>query len=281
MKIFLTGGTGFIGSHVAEEAIKRNCSVKILRRGVSTIRTNLSARVNYLNVDLDKLTPKDLQGFNVLIHLAAEGISPKKASFDEIMYWNVTASTRLLQVALDAGIERLVLAGTYSEYGKTANQYDSIPWNAPLQPISSYAVSKAAFFHIANNFAIEHKVPLAYLRVFSAFGPFQNPENLFPSLVLAALEGRDFAMSSGEQIRDFVSVEQVAKRLVEAATSITLEAGLPMIRNIGSGRGTSVRDFAKEQWKMLAAKGQLIFGAIPNRSDEPFRYVARLEEPFK
>lgn len=280
MKILITGGTGFIGSYVVSAAINSGHEVCVLRRPDKVLRRDLPDDPVYLTKRLDEVSAKDLSGFDVVIHLAATGVSPQKASVSELIYWNIDATMHLLQRVREANVRRVVIAGTCAEYGSSADRYSFIPWFAPLLPCSSYAASKAAAFLASRAYAIESKLEYVYLRVFSAYGVGQYPKNFYPALRAAAISGEDFEMTLGEQIRDFVPVEKVAKDFLWAACMISLNAGEPLIRNIASGNPTSLKEFARSHWSQLGAKGKLKLGALPYRENEVMRLVPKLEKPF-
>ena len=153
---------------------------------------------------------------DVVVHLAAAGVSPKHASPDVLWAVNVELPARLVAAAAHAGVDRLVIAGTAAEYGRIADEYSNLPADAPLRPTSAYARSKAIGFAGAVDAAHEHEVTLDHLRVFNAFGPGQDPRALWPALHEAAARGNDLDLSSGEQVRDFIPVGAVADAFVTA-----------------------------------------------------------------
>jgi nucleoside-diphosphate-sugar epimerase len=117
---------------------------------------------------------------------------------------------------------------------------------------------------------------MAILRPFTVYGEGQHDSNFWPSLQKAALAGEDFPMTSGEQIRDFVEVMEVALAFLQAATSADLKPGEPVIRNVGTGVPQSLRAFAEAQWKAAGATGKLLPGAVPMRAHEVMRYVPEI-----
>jgi nucleoside-diphosphate-sugar epimerase len=136
----------------------------------------------------------------------------------------------LLEKAHAAGVRRFVLAGSYAEYGLSADRYDFIPADAPLLPSTPYAASKAAGFIVANTFAIEKSIELYYLRIFSAYGEGQYINNFWPALRAAALSGADFPMTLGGQVRDFIPVERVAETfLCSIEGSSSVQKGVPFV----------------------------------------------------
>ncbi len=276
MKLFVTGATGFIGSHFVKLALEAGHDVIASHRASSTV---LPAQgVSWLQTDLDALSPEQLAGSEVLIHLAAAGVSPKQASRAELLYWNVTVPQSLLEKAKAAGVRRAVIAGSFAEYGRSAEHYDLIPPDAPLLPTTAYAASKAACFAASHATAIEIGLELCYLRIFSAFGEGQFIGNFWPALRLAAQTGKDFLMTAGEQVRDFVPVDYVASEFLYAATRTGVSTAVPQVWNVGSGMPTTLRDFAQFWWKEWNASGTLQIGATPYRPNEIMRYVPLITE---
>lgn len=244
-----------------------------MRRLGSKPRIPMQREPDWLDCGLEDVSADSLVGCETLVHLASPGVSPKQASLEEMFYWNVTVQLKLLSCARCAGVRRIVIAGTALEYGRSAEQFDYIPPNAPLLPITAYAASKAAGCLAATSYASEHNLQLAYLRIFTTYGEGQYEKNFWPSLRQAALSGSDFQMTAGDQILDFVPVDIVASRLVAALTQPLIEAGVPHVANIGLGRPVLLRDFAEACWAEWGATGKLLLGALPYRKNEMMRLV--------
>lgn len=275
MKIFLTGGTGFIGSHFIHQAIDVGHSVLALRRNsLSKPRIPLPIHPTWMDCQLDQVSEEDLKGFDVLVHLAAHTVNFPHDSHSTCLYWNLTAVLALFEQARLAGIRRFIVAGSCFEYGRNAEGYDFIPTFAPLNPTNSYAASKAAASIVLSQWAEEHHLSLEILRVFHTFGEGETETRLWPSLRRAALSGDDFPMTLGEQIRDFIAVEDVAATFLDRVSQSTLYGKGVQIFNVGTGKPTSVRSFAHTWWNHWHAKGNLLLGAIPYRTGEVMVYVA-------
>jgi nucleoside-diphosphate-sugar epimerase len=275
LKILVTGATGFIGGHFIN-VVPEETQIFSPTRNKSKPKIKLNRTINWINKELDCIEPEDFKEINVLVHFASCGVSPQKASWDELYYWNVDCTLRLLRSAAEAGVDKVIIAGSYIEYGLSADNYEYIPPTAALLPTTPYASSKAAAFELAHAFCINAKISLVYNRIFSAFGEGQYYGNLWPSLRKSAIESQDFNMTSGEQIRDFIPVEEVALSFLQ---DLKLNYGKnfnPQVRNICSGKGTSVLEFANYWWKIWNAKGKLVPSKIPSRKDEPIRFVGKL-----
>jgi nucleoside-diphosphate-sugar epimerase len=273
LKLFVTGGTGFIGSHFLQEALHAGHEIIALRRPNSKTRIPLETQPQWLDGELDKEYPESLQGCDALVHFAAHTPNPPYDSYENCFYWNVTATLQLFNRAMEAGVQNFVVAGSCFEYGKAAESYDKIPVDAPLEPTASYPSSKAEASKALSAWATEKEIHLQILRLFHVFGEGENPSRLFPSLHRAAISGEDYQMTAGDQVRDFISVKQVAQQFLHAVTSDLPVAGVPRIRNIGTGNPQTVREFSEYWWKKWEATGQLQIGVIPYRDNEVMRYL--------
>jgi nucleoside-diphosphate-sugar epimerase len=192
------------------------------------------------------------------------------------LYWNLSAPLQLFNVAVEANINKFVVAGSCFEYGLSGEDYDFIPVDAMLKPTLTYAASKAASSIAFYQFAVQNKIKLSYHRIFQVFGEGEASTRLWPSLKKAALSGQDFPMTKGEQIRDFISVEDVAQYFVAACMNDNLIAGNPKFCNVGSGKPQSILEFSEHWWKKWNAQGELLKGEIPYRDGEVMRYVPKI-----
>lgn len=275
----MTGGTGFIGSYFIAEALNAGYSVKALRRSVrSSTSIPLAVQPDWLNRSLLDIEPGDMAGSDVLVHLATAGVSPRKASWNELVDINVKGTARLIDTARIAGLDKVIIAGTSHEYGATAYKVTPIPASAALEPLNLYGASKAAAYHLAAAYARDYGTKLYYGRIFSVYGEGQFHKNFWPSLRLAALSGEDFRMSSGVQIRDFIRVQEVARKLLRSCMRFDIARGHPLVENIASGRPLTLLDFARSEWERFKAKGRLLPGELSDRADEAPQIVAEIPD---
>jgi nucleoside-diphosphate-sugar epimerase len=276
MKLFVTGGTGFVGSHFINAAHKKNYEVTALKRPKSIPRFPLTKEPEWIVGELDGDFSNELQGCDILVHFAAHSPNPPYDTLEKCLYWNLTASIRLFNQAYEAGIRKFLVAGSCFEYGKSGERYEFIPVTAPLEPTMSYPTSKAAASTAFYGWGVEKNVKLQILRIFQVYGEGEQASRLWPSLRKAALAGEDFPMTEGEQVRDFINVKDVANLFVEAARFESIEAGIPEIKNVGSGKPQTVRQFSEFWWNHWNASGVLTIGAKPYRTNEVMRFVPEL-----
>ncbi len=276
-RIFVTGGTGFLGSHFIRAALEKGHSVSALRRPGSRPRLHLASEPRWLEGSLSDAWNDTLRDCDSLVHFAAVGVSPQKATWSDLLQTNVLDSLHLWRVAADAGIRRMVICGSCFEYGSSGALYDFIPVDAPLWPTTAYGASKAAATMAALALAAERDLELLILRPFHIFGDGQHESNFWPALRHAALSGEDFPMTIGTQIRDFMPVADAASAFVAALDRRDLLPGQPRVENLGSGDVQTLFEFALLWWNKWQATGQIERGALPLRANEIMRYVPRLD----
>jgi len=274
LKIFVTGATGFVGGHFIN-TLPNQIEIVAIRRSKKRPKIPLKRNIKWIDKELDKLECKDFCGIDCVIHFASAGVSPQVATSEELHFGNVSCTLSLLNAAKNAGVSKIIMAGSFSEYGLSANNYDFIPSDAALIPTTPYASSKAAAFDLTYNFCHKSKISLIYNRIFSAYGEGQFEGNLWPSLKKAAMNNADFPMTIGEQTRDFIPIEEVASKFFK-----DLDLGFNnnfsiKVKNICSGKGLTILDFAKIWWTTWGAKGKLLPGKIVNRQNEPMRFVGK------
>lgn len=274
MKIFLTGGTGFIGSHFIQQALAQGIEVLALRRSTkSRCKIPLELEPEWLDKTLTEVTKKDLKGCDVLVHLAAHSANVPYDTLENCVIHNVIEPLSLFREAVSAGIKKFVIAGSCFEYGRSGERYENIPVDAPLEPTMSYPASKAAATSAFYAFACENALEMQFLRIFQTYGEGEAEGRFWPSLRAAASSGNDMEMTTGEQIRDFMNVVDVAAEFVNAIHEEGIEAGSPIIRNLGTGKPMSLGDFATREWKAFGGSGKLLLGAVEQRKNEVMRFV--------
>ena len=245
--MLITGGAGFIGSHLAERCLELGWRVIALdaftnyydpARKHDNIRRALGhdqyelIEGDILEIDLDPL----LREVNIVFHLAAQpGVRISWDQFDLYVRMNVSVTQRLLDAARDRPLQKLVLASSSSIYGD-AEALPTSETATPL-PVSPYGVTKVATEHLAKVYCRSFAVPTVCLRYFTVYGPRQRPDMGFHKLIDRSLRGEPFEIyGDGEQTRDFTFVRDAVAATVSAADS-----GAPgTAYNIGGGARISL-----------------------------------------
>lgn len=277
MKLFVTGATGFIGSHFVNHSHDIGHELVCLRRPESKPRIDLVKEPKWITGSMEDDMREILVECDVFVHLASHSTNVPYDTLEKCIYWNLTVSLKLFQQAKESGIEKYIVAGTGFEYGLSGERYEEIPIDAPLEPTMTYPASKAAASIAFTQWSIEHQLQLKYLRIFQVYGEGEAESRLWSSLRKAAEEGNDFDMTSGEQIRDFTPVEEIVKQFFEELDFTTCKKGVPFLVHVSAGNPQSMREFAEFWWKEWGATGRLHFGAKPYRKNEVMRFVPLLK----
>ena len=278
MKLFITGGTGLIGSHLLAQALDAGHEVRAIRRSESSLPViPLTHQPQWIESDLKGIKIGDLSGCDTLLHLAAYGVQTvENAVWEKCIQTNVSDFQELMAKAIQAKIKNYVICGSCSEYGLSGLRYPEIPTDAPLEPTGAYHASKAAASAIAHAYAVQHSLQLAILRPFHVFGEGEAPQRLWPAIKKAALSGSNFPMTGGEQVRDFIHVSSAAAKFLEHAIYPRTLPGEPQVFHVSEGKPQTIRKFAEYWWQHWGASGKIQFGAVPYRQNEVMRYVAKV-----
>lgn len=274
MKYFVTGGTGFIGSHLINYLLATGHDLVATYRTHNTTRIPLTKQPMWIKRELDSITTEDLRGCDVVVNLASAGMpnNPEKVSFERMYFYNVTCLVTLMSAAREAGVKKMLLCSTFKEYGASAADYDFIPTTAELKPTTAFSCSRVSAFMAAKAFSLAFPVDIEYVRFFNVYGDGENALDLWTALKNAAYAGQDFYMTGGEQIRDYIHISEVVSRLEEIGRS-DVSPGIK-VSHIASGTPVRLRDFADAWWKQWGATGTLRYGVLPYRPYESMRIVA-------
>ncbi len=268
-RALVTGGAGFIGSHLVDALAGAGCRVTVLDDLSSGNRSNLDAlggQVRFVQADIrDPLAVKDaVAGCEVVFHLAAV-VSVPKTTEDPLgsAAVNETGSLQLLEAARAEGVRRVVFASSSAVYGDepTLPKREEMP----PKPLSPYAVQKLAVEHYLRVYNDLFGLESAALRFFNVFGPRQDPSSPYSGVIsifmARALDGTPpMIHGDGSQTRDFVYVGDVVRALIAAAGSPSARG---RVFNVGTGCGVSIRRL----WDVIAQ----LSGAAPKAAYGPQR----------
>lgn len=254
MNFLITGGAGFIGSHLAQ-LCHRTHRVRVLDDFSSGSRCNLNgldAEVIEGSITDRPAVRAALREVDCVFHLAALVSVPESVEHpDDCVERNITGLLNVLEEAAAAGVRRLVFSSSAAVYGEnpaSPKHEDLVP-----DPRSPYAVTKLAGEHFCRLFALSRRLETVSLRYFNVFGPRQNPDSAYaaavPVFIRQALAGEALTIyGDGLQTRDFIHVRDVAAANLFAAT----QPGLTGVFNVGCGEETTILGLAR---RILAATG--------------------------
>jgi nucleoside-diphosphate-sugar epimerase len=264
-KVLLTGAAGFVGAVLARRLLRDGHEVHVVLKS-SNRRPRLDPIFDDLRVhELDLRDESSVRATvmevrpQVIFHLAAHGAYPTQTDADGIIRTNFLGTWNLLRASAAVDYEVFVNTGSSSEYGfKDFAMRES----DLLEPNSYYSVAKCAQTLLCQHFAQVEKRPITTLRLFSAYGPFEEPSRLIPTLIQRCLDGQPLKLVSRDTARDFIYVEDV----VDAYLSLEKLAQLSgEIINIGTGVQSTVGDVVDAVLKHTGAQVECQWGAMPSR----------------
>jgi dolichol-phosphate mannosyltransferase len=275
VKALVTGAGGFVGANLAAGLAQAGHDVVAWVRPESpTWRLDpLGDAVEIAAVDLLDGEAIDA-GVRAarpdwVFHLAAHGAYSWQRDAERIMQTNLVSTVRLLAACQRHGFAAFVNAGSSSEYGfqDHAPREDELP-----EPNSDYAVMKAAATLHCRFVAQRDDVHAVTLRLYSVYGPWEEPGRLMPTLVARGLEGRLPPLVSPDTPRDFISMRDTERAFLAAAQRTDVERG--SVFNVGSGRQTTLREVVEVARAQLGIAEEPQWGTEPQRSWDAAVWVA-------
>jgi UDP-N-acetylglucosamine/UDP-N-acetylgalactosamine 4-epimerase len=249
MRYLVTGGAGFIGSHLVERLLERGDEVVVLDDFSTGRRENLAPFEGLITRVEGSITDyatcrRASRGADRVLHQAALGSVPR--SIDNPQHThdvNATGTLNVLRAAVAEGVKRVVFAASSSAYGDT----EELPKHEamPTRPRSPYAVTKVAGEHYCRAFHASYGLETVALRYFNVFGPRQDPASQYaavvPLFVTAAIAGRPPTIyGDGDQSRDFTYIDNVVDANFRACEAG--DAALGEVFNVGAGDRTTVNE---------------------------------------
>lgn len=267
MRVAITGASGFIGKHVVAQLLERGCDVVALLREPARRPEAWSGQVEIVPFDLSETSVGIYDRLNrpdVLIHLAWAGL-PNYRSLHHFEI-ELPRQYQFLSTLVREGLPAMLVAGTCFEYGMQAGMLSP---SMPTMPANPYGYAKDALRRQLQMLQMEQSFNLVWGRLFYLYGEGQSSTSLYPKLEAAVASGAGvFDMSGGEQLRDYLPVTEVARRIIALALS-----GRNLgVQNICSGKPVSVRRLVETWIEANNWNIRLNLGAFPYPDYEPMAF---------
>jgi len=271
LRILVTGGAGFIGSHLVQRLVlKGHRSITVLDNLSRGSTANLAAvwdSIRFVTADIrDRhALARLVRNTDLIFHLAAQ--SNVIGAVEDVDYsssTNIVGTTAILQTARAAGVRRVVFTSSREVYGDPAGL--PVPENAPLRPKNAYGMSKVAG-EMCCRMSAEHALETVILRLANVYGP-RDRGRVIPLFLENALKGRPLTVYGGNQILDFVHVGHVVDALLKAGFGQHIAD--PM--NIGSGSGISIAELAERILQLTDSSSKV--SRLPSRDLDVVGFVA-------
>jgi nucleoside-diphosphate-sugar epimerase len=273
-RFLITGAAGFVGSALTRRLVADGHQVHVLLKS-STPRwrlTDLMPDLRPYDVSLeDETAVRTLVATikpDVIYHLATHGAYSTQTDADGIIRTNILGTWNLLKAAAHVDFELFVNTGSSSEYG--FKDY-AMRETDVLEPNSYYSVAKCAQTLLCQHVAKTEKRPIITYRLFSVYGPYEEPSRLVPTVVRRCLQGEDLDLVSPEIARDFVYVDDVVDAYLRFDALANLSGE---IINIGTGVGSTIQQVVDLALHHTGAGVTCHWGAMPARIWDATTWVA-------
>ena len=266
IKVLVSGGAGFIGSHIVDKLVTEGFMVKVLDNLSFGKLDNIIHHVKEGSVKFVEADVRDaevvkecLQEVDYVVHLAALVSVPLSLEKPLLTYEiNVKGTLNMLNSSVEADVEKFVYISSCAVYGEPKNL--PIDERHPANPISPYAESKLAAENICKTFHEKHGLDLAILRLFNVYGSrqlFNDYSGVITRFIECAKRGSPLIIyGDGEQTRDFVYVGDVADAVLKVLENNSVSGE---VFNIGSGKATSINELAKTILDLTGSNSTVVY----------------------
>jgi len=248
MRIFITGGLGFIGKHLAKSLTKEGHQVTIFDNFSNSIKQEISRGIKVVKGDITNLEQicKVLNGHDVVIHLAAKiSVDDSIRNPSDTFRVNVDGTKNILMSCKKKNIKKIILASSAAVYGEANSNDLKLNEESKTNPISPYGESKLKMEQVVKEFAEKNNINFIILRFFNIYGIGQSDEyaGVITKFREKILQIKDIEIfGDGFQTRDFVAIDDVVNSIHKSIEKINSKSG---IYNIASGKKITIKELAK------------------------------------
>lgn len=273
-KVLITGSSGFIGTNLLNTLKSQNYDIAVIEHSRITNSTNVTNYIgNICDYSFVEKTILDFQP-NKVFHLAA--YKNRSSNIEEVslsIKVNLIGTLNLYQALTKVSVlESIIALGTIDEYGL----HNSLFKESTIEnPVSPYGFGKLCGTQLAKFFNRSYNLPVIVLRPTIAYGPFQANDMFIPSLISTLISNRDFKMTAGNQLRDFIYISDLVEVMLLISENQDCKGE---IFNIGSGKSLKLKDVAITIARDLKKEHFLKIGSIPYRSNEVMKYITDIDK---
>ena len=265
-KVLITGGSGFVGANLTRRLLKDGHEVHLFVRS-SFNDWRIKDIIKHINIHYVDLSQRDSFSKKLvalkpdwIFHLAVYGAYSWQQNSNEIFQTNLISTINLLEEALKVGIESFINTGSSSEYGYKDHAPNEQEW---LDPNSNYAVAKASATLYCRYVSQSQKVPITTLRLYSVYGPYEDPQRLIPTLIRCGLKGTWPPLVNPNTARDYIYIDDVCDAYIAVASSSMEQAGL--VYNISSDKQTTLGELTHLTKTIFSIPSEPQWGSMPQR----------------
>ncbi len=274
-RVLVTGGTGFVGANLVRRLISDGHDAHLLVRPNYTRWRIESVReqVRFHEVEIaDRARLASVVG-NIqpdwVFHLAAYGAYSTQTNLDRMIQTNLVGTVNIVEACLAQGVEVFVNAGSSSEYGLKDHAAVEDEW---VDPNSHYSLTKVSATQYCRYTARARNARIVTLRLYSVYGPYEEPTRLLPTLMVKGLDGMLPPLVNPDIARDYVYVDDVSDAFLLAAAQPDQEPGA--VYNVGTGIQTTLREIVALACDVMKIDAKPQWGTMPDRKWDTSVWIA-------
>ncbi|MCC6801973.1 MAG: NAD-dependent epimerase/dehydratase family protein [Anaerolineae bacterium] len=274
-RVLVTGGTGFVGANLARRLLGDGHDVHLLVRPgyrgwrIDSIRDSIRLHVAELGDKAQLAGLVEAVQPEWVFHLAAYGAYSTQTNLDRMIQTNLIGTVNLVEACLRVGFDAFVNAGSSSEYGLKDHAAAEDEW---VDPNSHYALTKVSATQFCRYTALAQGVHLITLRLYSAYGVYEEPTRLMPTLIVNGLDGGLPPLVNPDIARDYVYIDDVCDAFVLAASQPDPQPGA--VYNLGTGIQTTLGEVVAVARDVMQIDAEPQWGTMPDRKWDTSVWVA-------
>lgn len=275
-KVLVTGGFGFLGSHIVKRLIKENAKVFI----IDLPKVDKYRLENYLNkvkvfevdiqnsVEIDNILDSIKPDY--IVHLASYGVNSKYKDPILAANINIIGSINIINSIIKIGCKKFINFGSSSEYGDSIAKEDNI-----LKPVDIYGSTKACATIILHQMAKENNINMVTLRPFGIFGEGEEPHKVFSYVIINLLKDNEVLLTNCQQYRDYCHVDNIVNAVFMAGLNNNISNE---IFNIASGQSYPLKNYINLIYKLINKNKTPVYGYLEYRNVERFTPIADISK---
>ncbi len=262
--VLLTGITGFLGSHIAEQLSKSYTVIGLVRNSSDLWRYEEIKNENIHLIstgDEDYRKQVELFAPRFLIHCAWNGVAAGDRDNWPAQIENVSFTLKLLQLAKDLQINQFIGLGSQAEYGLFSGSIDE---TYPCKPYSAYGAAKLATLNVIESYCTQHHINWYWLRIFPMYGTRESMNYFIPSVIQNAVENADMDLTLCEQRYGYMYVGDFCEAIIKVLET----KPFPGVYNLAANTAIRLRDIIELIVQKTGTSGRFRFGALPYRNNQ-------------
>ncbi len=266
-RVFITGGGGFIGSHLVRRLLSIGARVSILVRENSDLwkirDVEKDLEIFHCDIQDKNMVEKIIKSIkpDIVYHLAAYGVNSKKNDYYKALNINVNGAVNVIKPLIYTGCEKVIYIGSSSEYGASKDPRDE---KNALYPLNIYGSTKAAGTIVMHQIARENDIGIITIRPFGLFGEREEQHKIFSYIIGSILKGKEVKLTACEQFRDYLYVENLVDAMILAAESDVKNE----IFNIGTGKVKKLKYYVEKIFEIIGTNQKPLYGQLGSRIND-------------